>query len=200
MKVGGNHKKQRLKQNMPSNQKDDPAPITTLESKVVYENPWITIREDSIQHPNGRQGIYGFLDSGDSVMVVATNAANEIYMVRAYRYPSKGWGWELPGGGADREDPITASQRELLEETGFTSESWTLLGNPLVCNGLMTERMAITHAANVSANTALVDEEELFADKRFFSLQEIRTMITNGEIDDSQTITGLFLYINSIKE
>ncbi|MDB5160574.1 MAG: putative hydrolase [Candidatus Saccharibacteria bacterium] len=175
--------------------KDDAtkSPITTVTSNVVYSNNWINVHEDAIIHPTGAEGIYAYVESKDSVMVVATNNKDEVFLVKAYRYPAKVWGWELPGGGADGEDPITAGKRELVEETGFTSDDWQIAGNPLVCNGLMTERMHILIARNVAAGIA-TDEEEAFLDKRFFSKNELDQMIKTGEIDDSQTLTGLYLH------
>ena len=34
-------------------------PWTTLDSRPVYENPWIAVREDRVIRPGGRPGIYG---------------------------------------------------------------------------------------------------------------------------------------------
>lgn len=173
-------------------------PIKKLSSTKVYTNPWISVIEDKIKHPSGAEGIYGYIESNDSVMVVATNLINEIYLVKAFRYPTKTWGWELPGGSTDGEDPIKASERELLEETGLTSNTWRHLGKPLVCNGLMTERMHILHASNTIQGEA-TEHEEVFADKKFFSFADIKKMVASGEVDDGQTMIGLFLYEQLVK-
>ena len=34
-------------------------PWTTLASKIVYQNPWMTVREDAVTRPDGKPGIYG---------------------------------------------------------------------------------------------------------------------------------------------
>lgn len=178
---------------MQSNE-SSPQPIRTVSSKVVYKNPWISIREDAIVHPGGREGIYGYVDSKDSVMVIAVNNTGQIYLVNAYRYPSKSWGWELPGGSADGENPVEASRRELQEETGLQSDDWHVIGSPLVCNGLMNERMNVVAALNVRPGTA-TETEEVFSDQRFFSAEEISAMASSGEIDDAQTMACLYIYL-----
>lgn len=169
-------------------------PFKTQSSKVVYENPWIRIHEDAIVRPDGSEGIYGYLESKDSVQIVAVNESQEIYLVKAFRYPSKTWGWELPGGGGEGEDIVVASQRELAEETGLTASKWTPLGSPLVCNGLMTERQAVLLAEDLTFGERIdSDDKYLVTDGKFASLDEIDRMIDAGEIDDGMTMTALFL-------
>ena len=34
-------------------------PWTTLATKPVYDNPWISVREDQVITPRGHPGIYG---------------------------------------------------------------------------------------------------------------------------------------------
>ena len=116
---------------------------TRVSSKIAYQNPWITIHEDQTRDRAGNLGIYGYMESRNSCMVVAVDEHERIYLVRGFRYPSQSFGWELPGGGGDGEDLLTASKRELEEETGIVAQSWEKLGEAYVCNGLMTEKMAV---------------------------------------------------------
>ena len=167
-------------------------PIKTTGSSVVYQNPWITIHEDSTLLPSGKEGIYGYMESKDSVMVAVLNDNQEVYLVRAFRYPSKSWGWEFPGGGGEGEELTVAARREVEEETGIRSRHCEKIGESLVCNGLMTERMTTCVAYDISfdGNQDLADEA--LTDMRFFSQDEILEMVDSGEINDGQTITGIF--------
>jgi 8-oxo-dGTP pyrophosphatase MutT (NUDIX family) len=169
-------------------------PFTVTGTKVVYQNPWITVHEDAIIRPEGTEGIYGYLESKDSVVVVVLNEQDQVYLIRNYSYPTKEWSWELPGGSGDGEETIVASKRELAEETGILAEDWTQLGRVRVCNGLMTEHMTVHLARNLTYNDrAPADDNEIIRDERFFSLDEINDMIQTGEVCDAQTITGLYL-------
>lgn len=171
-----------------------PNPWQLKSTRIAYQNPWMTIREDSVVTPTGKDGIYGYLESNDSVMVVATNAAREIFMVKTFRYPQKTWNWELPGGGGDKEDPLKASKRELEEESGLLSDHWTELGSTAVCNGFMTEQMTSLLAESVTGAGIKQPDEQAIADSGFFSLETIDGMVDRGEVNDGQTLAALYLY------
>ncbi len=170
-------------------------PWKTLSENIVYENPWIKIHEDKVIQPQGGEGIYGYMESRDSVTIVVENEKDEIYLVRAFSYPSKSWNWELPGGGSDGEEAIEASKRELAEETGINASDWLKLGYTRVNNGLMTERQSTYLARDLNlGNRAESDDERLVSEGRFFTRRQIQNMIDDGEVNDNQTMTGLFLY------
>lgn len=173
---------------------NDAHPYKTIASKTVYENPWIRVREDKIIRPDGKEGIYGVMESNDSVMVTVLNDKKEIYLINAYSYPDQSWNWELPGGGGDGEDAIVASKRELVEETGIVAEDWTLLGKTRVCNGLMTERQSTYLARNLTmTDKKEAEDEAIVSHGKFYSLAEIHDMIQQGKINDGQSLTGIYL-------
>lgn len=169
-------------------------PWKTLSSKIVYQNPWIKVREDAVLRPDGSEGIYGLMESKDSVMVVVLNEKNEVFLIRTFSYPVSSWSWELPGGGGEGEEAEIASKRELAEETGITADKWTFLGKTRVCNGLMTERMTVFLAQDLSfGDKTDSDDKDVISHGKFVSFKEIDAMIESGEIDDGQSMTGLFL-------
>jgi len=172
-----------------------------LSSKVVYENPWIRIHEDAVVRPDGSQGIYGYMELRDSVIIVVLNDEGEIYLVRGFSYPVRSWSWQLPGGGGDGEEAEAASKRELAEETGIVSNKWTFLGKVRVCDGLMTERMSVYLAQELSfAEKPDSDDADVVGQGQFFSPEVIDKMVDAGEIDDGQTITALFLARNFLRQ
>jgi len=78
----------------------------------------------------GREAEFYVLDSGDWVNVVAVTADDRIVLVEQYRHGVGRATVEIPGGMVDPEDasPENAARRELLEETGFESDDWRLIG------------------------------------------------------------------------
>ena len=168
-------------------------PWKVLNSEIKYQNPWMRIREDKVITPLGTKGIYGVMESNDSVMIAVLNEKKELYLVRTFSYPAASWNWELPGGGGDQQDPIEASKRELEEETGILAKSWELLGKTRVCNGFMTERMSVYLAQNISFTGEKEVSTEQIDEAKFFSMDQIDDMIASGEINDAQSVTGIHL-------
>jgi 8-oxo-dGTP pyrophosphatase MutT (NUDIX family) len=168
-------------------------PWKILSSKTVYKNPWIRVREDKVITPGGSDGIYGVVESNDSVIILALNARDEVYIIRNFRYPAGIWSWELPGGGGDKQDALEASKRELQEETGITAGKWDKLGSTFVCNGLMPEKMATYLARELDVQEKPHEPDEPVIAGKFVGLGEIDTLIKSGEINDGQSITALYL-------
>jgi 8-oxo-dGTP pyrophosphatase MutT (NUDIX family) len=153
------------------------------------------VREDKITHPSGDDGVYAYIEVKDSVVIVAINSQNEIFMTRNFRYPVKEWGWELPGGGGETgEEMLETSKRELAEEAGLASDNWHVLGTTLVWNGLATEKQNSLLACNVyGIKRPKSDDEHMIKDGQFFPFDKVRAMIKSGEIADNQTLTALYL-------
>ncbi len=179
-----------------------PNPYQIHSSKIVYENRWVKIHEDQITHPAGHDGIYAYAEVKNSAVVVAMNERGEIFLSYNFRYPTKGWGWELPGGGGETgEETAQTARRELAEEAGLASDDWKVLGETVVWNGFATEKQASLLARDVySIERPESDDQDLVTDGQFFSLSKIHEMIAGGEINDNQTLTALYLaelYLNN---
>ncbi len=89
--------------------------------KVVNERVQFT--EDDVQD-------WIYLDTPKSIMVVAITPDKQLILVKLYRHNIKLDVCELPAGGAEHEGEkvLEAAKRELLEETGYTSENFVDLG------------------------------------------------------------------------
>src|SRR4028119_2047853 len=96
-------------------------PWQRLDSRHIYDNAWISVREDQVIRHDGALGIYGVVHlKNKAIGVVPVDAEGDIYLVGQYRYTLDQYSWEIPeGGGPEGEDPLQAAQRELLEETGL---------------------------------------------------------------------------------
>ena len=94
-------------------------PWTTLSSRMVYENPWIRVREDQVVRPDGLPGIYGVVEfKNRAVGVLPVEDDGSVWLVGQYRYPLHAYSWEVPeGGGPESELPEATARRELRRDT-----------------------------------------------------------------------------------
>jgi ADP-ribose pyrophosphatase len=95
-------------------------------SSYVVDSPFMRLRKDEIELPNGAVlPEYFVRESAGYSIVVAITRSHEIVMVRQYRYAPDDVTLELPAGAIDHgEDPLECAKRELLEETGYSSPRW----------------------------------------------------------------------------
>lgn len=91
--------------------------------------------------PDGQPGIYGVVEVGPSVGVLAFNERGEIALVGQWRYTIGRYSWEMVRGGCapGETDMVAAAVRELREETGYEAATWSALGAVDVCNGVTTD-------------------------------------------------------------
>src|ERR671938_503529 len=74
-------------------------PWQTLATRVVYDNPWISVREDQVIRPDGAPGIYGVVHFKNIAVGILPVADGHAYLVGQYRYTLGRYSWEIPEGG-----------------------------------------------------------------------------------------------------
>lgn len=167
-------------------------PWRRLETREVYRNPWIRVREDQVIRPDGAPGIYGVVESKVATGVVVLTPEGDTYLVGQYRYPVEEYSWEIVEGGADDgEDPLTAAKRELREEAGLIARSWRPLGAELhLSNCFSAERGVLFLAEELEVTTAEPEGTEILQLRRL-PFREAIAMVDRGEIKDAMSVIGL---------
>jgi len=175
----------------------DDKPWRTLSSSVVYQNPWLKVYEDKTQMPSGKEGIYGFIDGGTGVFIIALNEDNEIYLVESFRYPTQKWQWELPTGGlAAGLSPLEAAKGELKEELGMSAKKWTALGSYGPShNGFMKDIQYVYLAEGLEKGEQKLEDFEAIRAIKAVSLVELMRMIMDGTFSDGQSLAALMQFI-----
>jgi len=105
-------------------------PYDITARRLVYENPWIRVREDRVVHRQaGSAGLFGIVTLVAGATVLALDDQGTVTLVREFKYALGAWSLELVSGGLDAgEAPLEAAKRELREEVGLTADRWTDLG------------------------------------------------------------------------
>lgn len=164
-----------------------------LESRTVYENRWIRVREDQVIGPHG-PGIYGVVEmQHPAVFVVALDDEDRVCLVSLHRYATDGTSIEVPAGGSDGEDALLAAQRELAEETGFAAADWTHLGQMNALNGIANapEHVFLARSLSPVVDAEASQHEEGIDAVRWVPFAEVLAMIAAGEITDGETVAAL---------
>lgn len=169
--------------------------IETLSSKVVYQNRWMTVREDQVRRRDGSEGIYGVVEKANFVAIAAIQDGR-IHLVEQYRYPVKQRFWELPQGAwhdAPGTDAETVARGELQEETGLTADQMIYAGEFCLAYGFSDHRCRLFLAKGLTQGERRLDAEEQDMITRSFTLEEMDRMLLDGTIQDAVTIASMGL-------
>lgn len=170
------------------------AAIVATESKVVYENDWMSVREDKIQRSSGAAGIYGVVEKPDFSVIVPLEGRT-LTLVEQFRYPVGARYWEFPQGSSS--DPsITEEQlarAELREETGLVASSLVHIGRHFPSYGFATQAYDIYLATELDQQERQLDAEEEDLICQNFSIEQVEQMIIEGVIKDAVTVAAFGL-------
>ena len=84
------------------------------------------------------------------VIIIPITEKKEVILIKQFRPALDKYVIELPAGLVEsKEDHMTAGKRELIEETGYSSEDISLLTDGVMSTGINTEQWKIILAQNV---------------------------------------------------
>jgi 8-oxo-dGTP pyrophosphatase MutT (NUDIX family) len=172
-------------------------PVDTTGSRRVYENPWMSIREDTVRRADGSTGIYAVVDTPDIAVVIPFDA-DRLHLVEQHRYPVAGRRWEFPSGSAeegDNSDAAATARRELREETGLVATDLTVLGTLEVTPSMIAHQCTVFLATKFSAGQPQRDLAEQDMRSAWFTRTEVERMIRTGQIVDAKSIAALMLLL-----
>jgi ADP-ribose pyrophosphatase len=167
------------------------APWRRLSTRLVYENPWIRVREDQVALPDGQTTLYGVVECAGCVGVLPFLDADTTILVGQYRYVAGDFYWEMPTGAMKPgESEEAAVQRELAEEAGYQAVRLVKLCAYHTGKSVIQETANIYLADGLRAIELPPDPAE-FIEVRAFPFDEVVRMVERDEIKDSMTIVAV---------
>jgi len=164
-------------------------PWKILESKY----PFPDVRIDKCELPNGQIIEPLVLEYNPEVTILALTKKQEIMLIKEYRHGVRKIILQLPGGSVDEgENPLEAAKRELLEETGYQSDTFIEIGqvnpNPANYSNTMYAYLALDAEQIPDRNLDETDQIELV----LTPLEDVITMAKGGELLHSLTISTIY--------
>jgi len=169
--------------------------FTILGTRDLLDVSFLTVAMRTIETPTGER-IERVVVKHPGAVAVVPVIDDDVILIEQYRAAAQDVVLEIPAGKIDHpsDDRAATAHRELLEETGFTAQSMTILTDLWTAVGFSDERIAIFLAEDLSeATRAPAGAEEELARIIRMPFTTALAMVKDGEITDAKSVAGLLL-------
>ncbi len=165
-----------------------------IKSEYLLKSKWLKVRKDTVKISEDLIiDDYYITENNDVVIIFPVVENDYVMMKREYRYPIDKITLELPGGTFDHntEDPLAAAKRELLEETGLSSDDWINFGEFYDYPTKDTHKMYLLLANNCikTAEPLKNPQEEITLEK--IRINELILLIGNNSIQVTGSMASI---------
>lgn len=166
-------------------------PWFVTHSERVYESRWFNVLRQSVRVPDGSQRDYHTLDFPGPAVAVVVRRADEILLIRQYRFIVDEYVWAIASGGVeDGETLEDAARREVAEETGHAVGKLEHLMGFYASYGCGNQRFEVFLADDPEPLGGSHDRNEVIS-TRWFSRQDVVAMLLRDEICDALSLAPL---------
>ncbi len=157
-------------------------------SEEIFDGIVLHVQRDTVRLPNGSEAIREVIRHIGAVCVIPVLENGDVIMERQYRYPLDRIILEIPAGKLDaaNENRLSAIQRELREETGYTADEWTEIGDFHPAPAYSDEYITMYMARKLRKGDRHLDEDE-FLDVCTVPLKNLVEDVMAGRISDAKT-------------
>ena len=159
-----------------------------LTTEEIFNGVILHVVRDQVGLSNGNTTVREVIRHIGAVCVIPVTENNEVVVERQYRYPLDRVILEIPAGKLDApdEDRLSAAQRELMEETGYTADEWTEIGDFHPAPAYSDEYITMYLARGLHKGERDLDDDE-FLDVYAIPLADLVKDVMEGRISDAKT-------------
>ncbi len=173
-----------------------------LASKIVFESPWIRLRQDEVALPDGSvRDDYFVRETKQVVFAFAVTEHGKIILENQYKHGAGTIMKELPAGMVEKnETPLAAIKRELFEETGYAAGTIKLIsqfyGDPSGSNTKIWCYLATgcRKVGQPQNNPSEIIELELV------TVTQLKQLVTQGKINGQGALAAVLLGLLALGE
>ena len=159
-----------------------------ISSEEIFDGVVLHVVRDTVELPNGHPAVREVIRHIGAVCVIPVTENNEVIVERQYRYPLDRVILEIPAGKLDApdEDRLSAVQRELREETGYSADEWTAIGDFHPAPAYSDEYITMYLARGLHKGKQDLDADE-FLNVCAIPLKDLVDDVMSGKISDAKT-------------
>lgn len=170
--------------------------VKVLKRDLIRHGRVFAITMEQVRFPNGCTIEMDIIRHPGASAIVAIDEMDRVILLEQYRHAIGCNLVEIPAGTFEsKETPLACAQRELLEETGFTAESWEMIGVTTPVAGYADEKIHLFMAMGLVEKKQDLDPDEIAVVKKV-PLQDTIRMVSDGRIHDAKTVAALFLVLS----
>jgi len=178
--------------------KDDLFREKTFSSTYVFRGKIISLRQDKVTLPDGRESIREIVEHPGAVVVLALTNDDKMVMIRQFRKAADEVLWELPAGKVEPGENLkNCALRELEEETGYFSRKIKKLITFFSTPGFCNEKLTLFLAEDLEKRNKNEDADE-FIEVELVNPNEALKLVQKNIIKDAKTIIGILYFVSSI--
>jgi ADP-ribose pyrophosphatase len=165
------------------------------ERQEIYHGKRIQVVRDLYRGADGRTYLREIVLHPGAVVILAVDHQNRICLIRNRREAVGEELWEVPAGTLEgTEEPLTAAQRELQEETGFRARDWEKLAEFYPSPGVLSEKMHLYLAQNLEPGEQNLDVGERISAVEFIELPTALRWLQEGQLRDGKTLLAVLYW------
>jgi len=161
-------------------------------NKVIHQWKSISLVEENIELPTGVSISHTTINHPGAAVILPITDKGNIILVNQFRPSLKKWLLELPAGTMEPgETPQACAERELEEETGYSSVNFSSLGQVTPLAGFCDEIQYLFVAKNLVHTSRFTCDDDEIIEVIEISVNELEEKIRNDQITDTKTIACL---------